>query len=68
MKYNSFDRKLDANILSTYRLNSGTVLFLGYDDHYQQDDFIDFGETLTERFFVTNRLQRTNRAFFIKFS
>ena len=68
MEYNSFDKKLDANILFTYRLNSGTVLFLGYDDHYQQGDFIDFGETLAERFLVTNRLQRTNRAFFSKFS
>jgi TolB-like protein len=68
MEYNSFDKKLDANILFTYRLNSGTVLFVGYDDHYQQGDFIDFGETLAERFLVTNRLQRTNRAFFTKFS
>ena len=67
-EYNSFDKKLDANILFTYRLNSGTVLFVGYDDHYQQGDFIDFGETLAERFLVASRLQRTNRAFFTKFS
>ena len=67
-EYNSFDKKLDANVLFTYRLNSGTVLFVGYDDHYQQGDFIDFGETLAERFLVASRLQRTNRAFFTKFS
>ena len=67
-EYNSFDKTLDANILFTYRVNSGTVLFVGYDDHYQQGDFIDFGETLAERFLVSNRLQRTNRAFFMKFS
>ncbi len=67
-EYNSFDKKLDTNILFTYRLNSGTVLFVGYDDHYQQGDFIDFGETLAERFLVASRLQRTNRAFFTKFS
>ena len=68
MEYNTFDKTLDANILFTYRVNSGTVLFVGYDDHYQQGDFIDFGEALTERFLVTNRLERTNRAFFTKFS
>ena len=68
MEYNTFDKTLDANILFTYRVNSGTVLFMGYDDHYQQGDFIDFGETLAERFLVTDRLRRTNRAFFTKFS
>ena len=68
MEYNTFDRTLDANILFTYRVNSGTVLFVGYDDHYQQGDFIDFGETIAERFLLANRLERTNRAFFTKFS
>ena len=68
MEYNTFDKTLDANVLLTYRVNSGTVLFVGYDDHYQQGDFIDFGESLAERFLVTNRLERTNRAFFTKFS
>ena len=68
MEYDTFNKTLDANMLLTYRVNSGTVLFVGYDDHYQQGDFIDFGETLAERFLVTNRLERTNRAFFTKFS
>ena len=68
MEYDTFDKTLDANVLFTYRVNSGTVLFVGYDDHYQQGDFIDFGETPAERFLVTNRLQRTNRALFTKFS
>ena len=67
-EYNTFDKTLDANILFTYRVNSGTVLFVGYDDHYQQGDFIDFGETIAERFLVSDRLERTNRAFFTKFS
>ena len=69
MEYNTFDRTLDANLLFTYRVNSGTVLYVGYDDHYQQGDFLDFGETLAERFLVRDsRLERTNRAFFAKFS
>ena len=68
MEYNTFDRTLDANILFTYRVNSGTVLFVGYDDHYQQGDFIDTGETLAERFLARRQLERTNRAFFAKFS
>ena len=58
MEYNTFDRTLDANVLFTYRVNSGTVLFVGYDDHYQQGDFIYFGETLAERLLLTNRLDR----------
>ena len=68
MEYNTFDRTLDANILFTYRVNSGTVLFVWYDDHYQQGDFIDTGETLAERFLARRQLERTNRAFFAKFS
>ena len=68
MEYNTFDRTLDANVLFTYRVNSGTVLFVGYDDHYQQGDFIDFGETIAERFLLADKLERTNRAFFTKFS
>ena len=68
MEYNTFDRTLDANVLFTYRVNSGTVLFVGYDDHYQQGDFIDTGETLAERFLARRQLERTNRAFFAKFS
>ena len=68
LEYNTFDKTVDANILVTYRVNSGTVLFVGYDDHYQQGDFIDFGETIAERFLVSNNLERTNRAFFTKFS
>ena len=68
LEYDTFDKRLDANILFTYRVNSGTVLFVGYDDHYQQQDRIDVNETLAERFLLRNRLERTKRAFFVKFS
>jgi hypothetical protein len=41
---------------------SGTVFFLGYDDHYQQADRIETALLPGRRF------ERTNRAFFAKFS
>ena len=60
MEYNTFDKTLAANVLFTYRVNAGTVFFVGYDDHYQQGNRID------DTPFSTTALQRTNRAFFTK--
>ena len=60
MEYNTFDKTLAANVLFTYRVNAGTVFFVGYDDHYQQGNRID------DTRFPTTALQRTNRAFFTK--
>ena len=62
MEYNTFDRRLDANLLVTYRVNSGTVFYVGYDDHYEQGNRID------PLLFPTNEFRQTNRAFFTKFS
>ena len=62
MEYDAFAKTLGANILFTYRVNAGTVFFVGYDDHYQQGDLIDTMQ------FPTQGLQRTNRAFFTKLS
>ena len=59
-EYDTFDKTLDLNILFTYRVNAGTVFYVGYDDHYQQADFID------EERFPTTDLRRTNRAVFTK--
>ena len=72
LEYNTFSRKLGANVLFTYRVNSGTVFFVGYDDRYQQGDLIlDMDNNLAhhqnQRFFTTDLL-RTNRAFFTKIS
>ena len=50
------------NVLFTYRLNAGTVLFLGYDDRFQRGTRID------SLLFPFTALQRTNRAFFGKLS
>ena len=62
MEYNSLSRTLGANVLFAYRVNAGTVFFLGYDDHYQQADLID------PLRFPSTSLKQTNRAFFTKLS
>jgi hypothetical protein len=62
LEYNTFDRTFDNNLLLAYRVNSGTVFYLGYDDHYQQGDRILNGLCPGSQF------ERTNRAFFTKFS
>ena len=59
-------------MLFTYRVNSGTVFFFGYDDRYQQGDLIlDDGNDPAyfgnQELFTTD-LVRTNRAFFTKIS
>ncbi len=66
MEYNTYNRTLGANLLFTYRVNSGTVFYLGYDDRYRQGDllFDDDGEPL----FFTTDFERTSRAIFTKIS
>ena len=60
MEYNSFDKRLLANILGTYRVNAGTVFFAGYDARYDQ------GNRFDEQLFSSSRLLRTNHAIFMK--
>lgn len=62
MEYNSLSRTLGANLLLTYRVNAGTVFFVGYDDHYAQENLLDAVR------YPTTALRRTNRAFFTKLS
>ena len=66
MEFNTFDRTLGANLLLTYRVNSGTVFYIGYDDRYKQGDLI-FDDDDDPLFFTTD-FERTNRAFFTKMS
>jgi hypothetical protein len=69
-EFNSGDETLALNILFNYRVNSGTVLYVGYDDHYRQADLIrgDMdGDGALEQLYYTNGLKRTNRAIFAKF-
>ncbi len=59
---NTLDETLGLNFLLTYRVNSGTAFFVGYDDHYRQRAQFDDQVNLTD----TGYLQ-TNRAIFTKF-
>ena len=49
-------------MLLTYRINAGTVAFLGYDDRFLR------GSLLDAVLFPTRQFERTNRAFFTKVS
>ena len=62
LEHNTFGKTLGNNLLMTYRINAGTVAFLGYDDRYRQ------GRRIDELLFPTAALQRTNRAVFGKLS
>jgi len=59
-EYNTFDKRLLMNILTTYRVNAGTVFFAGYDARYDQAN--EFNSEL----FPDNRLLSTNHAIFTK--
>ena len=58
LEHDTFTGTVGNNVLLTYRVNAGTVAFLGYDDRFQQGDLIDNG------LFPTTRLARTNRRLF----
>lgn len=60
LEHNTFDKSVGGNFLLTYRINAGTVFYVGYDDRYRQEDRI------SDVFFATSRLRRTNRAVFTK--
>ena len=66
MEFNTFARTVGANVLLTYRVNAGTVFFVGYDDRYRQGDLIVDDDD--EPVFFTTDFERTNRAFFTKLS
>ncbi len=61
-EHNTLNGTLGNNLLLTYRINAGTVAFLGYDDRYLR------GSLLDAMLFPTRRFERTNRAFFTKVS
>jgi hypothetical protein len=60
LEHNTFDRTFGANLLATYRVNAGTVFFIGYDDRYLQSNRIN--DTL----FPSTDYRSTNRAVFMK--
>lgn len=60
VEYDTFEKTLGGNVLASYRVNAGTVFFVGYDDHFRQGTRID------EQLFPTTAMLRTNRAVFTK--
>jgi hypothetical protein len=62
---NTFDGTLALNLLATYRVNSGTVFYAGYDDRYRHADRFDT-ITYPALAFPGEAYRRTNRAFFMK--
>ena len=59
--HNSYDQTFGGSALLTYRVNSGTVFYLGYDDRYQTASRIG-GAGVTPG----DEYHRTNRAVFSK--
>ena len=51
-----------VNLLLTYRINAGTVAFLGYDDRFQS------GTHINDTLFLNRAFQRVNHAIFTKVS
>ena len=62
MEFNSHDETLGLNFLATYRVNAGTALYVGYNDHYRQFERFDEQVNITEMGY-----RQTNRAVFTKF-
>jgi hypothetical protein len=60
VEYNDYDRTLGGNLLFTYRVNSGTAFYVGYDDRYRQGDLIN------AVLLPVSELRRTNRSVFAK--
>ena len=68
-EFDTLNETLDLNVLLNYRVNAGTVFYLGYDDHYQQADLIEGdrdGDGIDDQLFFSDELRRTNRAIFVK--
>jgi len=61
-EYDSYDGKFGINLLGTYRINSGTVFFIGYDDRYRRR------YNLNPDLWDTRAFERTGRSFFMKFA
>ena len=60
VEHNTLTKTFGLNLLGTYRVNAGTVFFLGYDDRYQHTNSMDIQSYRPDQY------QRTNRAVFTK--
>ena len=67
--YDTFDKTKGVNLLATYRVNAGTVFFVGYDDHHgpqRESHFHDDEGIVHYHLDPTGRTIRTNQAVFVK--
>ena len=58
-EFNTLDETVGLNFLFTYRVNAGTVFYVGYDDRYQQADQITRdldGDGIDDRLFPRRQL------------
>lgn len=65
LEVNTLSRTLLVNLVGTYRVNAGTVFFVGYDDRYRGDASL-VGQTDPDRPERDTSRQRTSRAIFAK--
>lgn len=65
LEVNTLNRTLLVNLVGTYRVNAGTVFFVGYDDRYRGDASL-LGRTEPDRSESGTSRQRTSRAIFAK--
>ena len=61
VELDTHDDTLGLNLLLTYRVNAGTVFYVGYDDHYRQRDQFEAPVNI-----AGTGYRQTNRAFFLK--
>ena len=59
-EHNTLDKTVGENLLLTYRVNAGTVFYLGFDTRYRHGDQINAAQ------FPPDVYMRTNRAVFTK--
>ena len=70
IEVNSQSDTFDFNLLFNYRVNAGTVIYAGYDDHFMRADLIEGdldGDGYEEQLYYTTGKKRLKRAFFVKF-
>ena len=60
-EFNTYRGTVGLNLLATYRVNSGTAFYVGYDDHYRQHELFDDQVNAIDRGYL-----HTNRAVFTK--
>ena len=60
-EFNTYRGTVGLNLLATYRVNSGTAFYVGYDDHYRQYELFDDQVNAIDRGYL-----HTNRAVFTK--